>query len=140
MTEPIRWCDTHKMRASYDTHNDKWECRESDTLGGCAEVVLLVESRDGDGRLLGLLAADQCANHFACDVCGLGRGVGTIGFDWCDDCVANRRDHLGVGCRNCGGSGHTLRAERIPHVQSDRKGGIEFAGGNLMVVLPVEQP
>lgn len=99
------------------------------------DVVLLVESRDGDGRLLGLLAADQCANCLPPQ----GDGKGTVCLGFHPPTVDENGDESGEGeyewgpCPSCGGSGHTLRAPI-------REDGHLAMSAKWVAVLPVEQP
>ena len=89
--EPIRWCETHNCQAAHDYCLLTVGASPSWRAASLCSFILLVHSRDGSGRLLGLLAADGCEN------CG-GTGLMPI----------NRN------CPKCGGSGWTLRAETKP--------------------------
>ena len=72
------------------------EARPKQTYATC-EPVLLVESRDGDGRLLGMLAADQCSHC---------RGKGTIHVEVTTPPFGDSGDYP---CESCGGRGFRLR-------------------------------
>ena len=123
MTEPIRhkWCDRHDQPG--------FVCkRDGYDIDDCS-LVLLVESRDGDGRLLGLLAADECGCH---------------GGDGCDP----RNISEGL-YPQCDGSGFTIRAAGVPPALSTPGTALpgtwvraNFKPGGKMVrvaVLPVEE-
>lgn len=105
--EPIRWwCEAHD-RSSLD-NPDKFGV----AVGWCAvgsadrmelvdgspcSPVFLIPSRDGSGRLLGLLAADKCQG---CEGSGC-----RYGYQEDED------DSDSPPCDKCDGSGYTLRAK-----------------------------
>ena len=135
MTEPIRWgwCDTHNGITMPMSGGEAF-CLANQlpaNIGNCVNrPAVLVESRDGDGRLLGLLAADECGCH---------------GGDGCDP----RNISEGL-YPQCDGSSFTIRAAGVPPALSTPGTALpgtwvraNFKPGGKMVrvaVLPVEQP
>ena len=119
MVEPIRWCDTMTMPVQVLDN-----CRPKTSSNH--DHLLLVESRDPDGRLLGLLAADQCSHC---------RGKGTIHVEVSTPPFEDGGDYPCSG--SCGGSGHTLRAPTVR--TSVLPIGFGFSQ-EWVAVLPVEQP
>ena len=124
MTEPIRWgwCDAHNGITMPMSGGEAF-CLANQlpaNIGNCVNrPAVLVESRDGDGRLLGLLAADQC-DH--CHGSGIAPYAPTM---------------EATPCGGCGGSGHTLRA--LTSVDDEGRIYID-ADAHLgrVAVLPVE--
>ena len=84
------WCEAHNSRM-VDRTEPHPICQEVVFTAGRTDrcsVVRLVESRDSEGRLLGLLVTEECED---CE----GTGIGT---------------HAGLACGRCGGSGQRYRA------------------------------
>ena len=123
MAEPIRWCEVTNCPMEWCAQGDDDLDLPKSHPEEPHRPCLMVESRDGDGRLLGLLAADPCAREV--------RSFVRNAFDERYDV-----EHWNP-CPSCGGSGHTLRAPTVRTSVLPIGFGISQ---EWVAVLPVEQP